>query len=141
MEMDFIPTPTDFLKLSDKPIEPVDFKEFGYGYLPEERNYRNMHNGIQKDKVILLFDCNFSHEVKNIQSFKQFKCLQNKFIMPEVVSYKEYINEGFYAIMRKQKEAKKIAKDKKKQVAAEGVDDFGRGKDYISMNVNLESVS
>lgn len=45
--------------------------------------------------------------------------IQNKYVLPEVVSYSDYINSGYEALMRRQKEAKKQQKQQAKLSASE----------------------
>ena len=48
--------------------------------------------------------------IKEAREFKNLKRNQNQFLLPEVVEYKDYINTGFDAMMRKQKKAKEQLK-------------------------------
>ena len=60
------------------------------------------------DKMILIMDVGYvSDAVKGVNELKSLSRISNVFVLPEVVPYKDYINTGYDALMRRQKNAKK----------------------------------
>lgn len=54
-----------------------------------------------------------SEAVKELPELKSLKVMQNKFQLPKILSYSEYINAGYDDFMKKQKDAKKQEKMQK----------------------------
>jgi len=53
--------------------------------------------------------------IKELPELKSLKVFDNKFQLPKILSYKEYIDSGYEDFMKKQKDAKKQEKLKKLQ--------------------------
>ena len=59
----------------------------------------------------MIFDAAFVSEIiKGGRDLKALKMQDNRFMMPEVIKYTDYINTGYEAMMQKQKQARKQQK-------------------------------
>jgi len=57
--------------------------------------------------LVLCFSAAYAADViKGARDLKFLKQIGNKFVLPQVVKYKDYINQGFETMMLKQKQAK-----------------------------------
>ena len=72
-----------------------------------DNDYYNLLGRRYHGKLIMTLELKYHTDaVKEAREFKNLKHNRNQFQLPEVVEYKDYINTGFDAMMRKQKRAK-----------------------------------
>lgn len=77
----------------------------------KKSNFYNLFGRRYDEKLIMTLELKYHIDViKEAREFKNLKRNQNQFLLPEVVEYKDYINTGFDAMMRKQKKAKEQLK-------------------------------
>ena len=91
-------------------------KLFGYEDLLEETDDHNLLSRFHEGSLILVMKaCLHADIIRGSRELQQLTQIKNCFIYPEVVSYSDYINSGYEALMRRQKEAKQLQKKKGKQ--------------------------
>ena len=120
VEMDFIAPNEAGLNVTQLVVEKVsdslEDEETNKKQLPEKRSHYNLLSDNYNDKLILSMEFDFNMDVViEAKQFKALKHVKNQFSMPEVVEHKDYINDGFDAMMRKQKKAKEQQKIQKNQ--------------------------
>ena len=74
--------------------------------------------------------------IKGARDLKVLKQIGNKFVLPEVVNYNDYINTGFDAMMAKQKAAKNKQKADKKSANKKD----SKENSHMSVEITLKSL-
>ena len=102
VEMDYLPN--DLLKKVEPDPNEKPIKRYGYDSLKEEHNHKNLLSSRYTDKMILVLDASYVADViKGSRDLKFLKSIGNKFILPEVVSHKDTINQSYDQLIKKQK--------------------------------------
>jgi len=112
LEMEYLPVGNNAVREAPR-AKHLHIKCYGNGLLKDDDpfNHKNLLSKAHEDKLILLMEAGYvTDAIRGARELKSLKHIHNKFILPEAVSYNDYINSGYDAMMRKQKKLKQQKK-------------------------------